>query len=126
MISKFQTFRSSMLEFQRIARVVQGQKDECKQTDQMQNALEDLIERIWELKDKYNLSKDNITQLLQFLRKESAAKGKYQLMRQNLYQLRNTVNQMEAQREQRRKEMKEKREIEQSYDVGPSSEHVSI
>lgn len=70
-----------MLEFQRIARQVQGQKDECKQTDQMQNVMEDLIERLWELKDKYNLSKNNIGELLNFLKQESASSGKYQQMK---------------------------------------------
>jgi len=39
--------------------------------------MEDLIERLWELKDKYNLSKDNITELLNFLKQESASSGKY-------------------------------------------------
>ena len=42
--------------------------------------MEDLIERIWELKEKYALSKDNITELLSFLRKESSASGNFQQM----------------------------------------------
>lgn len=91
----------------------------------MQNVMEDLIEKIWDLKEKHNLSKDNIVNMLKYFKQESAESGKYQKMRQNLKKLREKINQMELERDRRKKNMADNmRQLGSSYE--DSSERVSV